>query len=358
MDWTDYPAVALVCLLVVCNLALVVAMSTSGVAYGPYNSDWDGGTDLREVVSVTGADPEIGTSTSAYVDADANEVAFVLAPTESYGPTDVTRVRQFVSRGGTLIIASERANTTNELLAGLDTETRINGTTVLDDQTNYRNATLPRATNVSEHALVTDVEALTLNRGTVLDVPEREGPVQRIERPTVLVRTTSVAYLDRNGNGALDDNETIQSYPVAAVESVGTGRVIVVSDASVFTNTMLEREGNAAFARAVSQNATTALLDYSHRPPLPPLTYALLAVRATPLAQVVIALSLLGSVALWARRPTLELAELIDGDDPPAPDRTLTEAEVVAFVRERHPDWDRERVERVSQHIIRQRQDA
>jgi len=359
MDWSDYPAVVLVVLLVVTNVGLVVGMSTSSTAYGPYNSNWDGGTELRGEVQSDGAQAQITGSTDAYIDADPDTVAFVVAPTDSYGPADIARIRQFVSRGGTLVVAGERANTTNELLAGLGTETRLNGTTVQDDRNNYRNASLPRATNVSEDPLVADVDALTLNRGTVLDVPERDA-ITEDTGPNVLVRTASTAYLDSNGNGTLDDTEPIDSYPVAAAESVGSGQVIVVSDGSVFTNAMLEQEGNAAFVRAVSQNSTTAVLDYSHRPQLQPLTYSLLLVRSVPAVQAGLALVVLGAVALWARRPSVgvpdSLRSLLDSESD-ALDGEIDEAAVTAFVRERHPEWDADRIERVSQNIIRQRRE-
>lgn len=364
MDWTAYPRLALVALLVLTNVGLVVGLSASSTAYGPYNADWKGGEDVRHTLRDAGATPRLAVETDAYVDTGGDAVAFVLSPTTDYGPRDVTRVRQFVSRGGTLVVAGERTNrnATNRLLARLDVATRLNDTAVLDEQNDYRNASLPRATNVSEHPLTDGVDALTLNHGTVLNVPERETTFGASARnqPTVLVRTAPVAYLDRNGNGTLDDDEPIGSFPVAAVEPVGSGRVVVVSDASVFTNAMLDREGNAAFVRAVTRNATTTILDYSHRPPLPPLTYTLLVVRGTPLLQSGLALLVLGAVGLWAWRPTIPLA-LPDAlaralgltDSDPDLDVGLDESEALTVLRSRHPEWDDERLRRVSQHIIR-----
>jgi len=364
MDWTDYPRVALVTLLVITNAGLFVAMSTTGAAYGPYNAEWDGGSMLRQEVDATGATPELVRTTGSYVEADSDGVAFVLSPTDAYDTRDVARVQQFVTRGGTLVVAGESTNatdgttTTNDLLAGLDVATRLNGTTVRDAQNNYRNDSLPRATNVSDHRLVDGVDRLTLNYGTVLDVPERAAG--GANRPTVLARTASSAYLDENGDGELNDTEQLGSFPVAAVEPVGDGRVVVVSDASVFTNAMLEQQGNAAFTRALAANASTAMLDYSHRPPLAPLTYAVLVVRGTPLAQVTLAALALGLVALWARWPETAASrvvrELLERGRP-STDSTLDEGDVISFVREQHPDWDIERVRRVSQHIIRQREE-
>jgi len=365
MEWTDYPRVALALLLVLTNVGLFAAMSTSGVAYGPYNSEWDGGASVRQEVSTAGATPELVRTTGAYVEAETDSVGFVVSPTRSYEPRDVARIRQFVTRGGTLVVAGEAVNesaersATNDLLAGLDVRTRLNGTTVRDAQNNYRNGSLPRATNVSDHPLVDGVDRLTLNYGTVLDVPDEQA-VGREARPAVLVSTAQSSYLDDNDDGELNDTEPLGSFPVAVAEPVGDGRVVVVSDASVFTNAMLEQDGNAAFARALSANATTAMLDYSHRPPLAPLTYSLLVVRSTPIVQVALAALSLALVALWARWPattasTVVRRRLERGQH--STERTLDEDDVVAFVRDRHPEWDTERVRRVSQHIIRRRED-
>ena len=217
MDWTDYPRVALVTLLVITNAGLFVAMSTTGAAYGPYNAEWDGGSMLRQEVDATGATPELVRTTGSYVEADSDGVAFVLSPTDAYDTRDVARVQQFVTRGGTLVVAGESTNatdgttTTNDLLAGLDVATRLNGTTVRDAQNNYRNDSLPRATNVSDHRLVDGVDRLTLNYGTVLDVPERAAG--GANRPTVLARTASSAYLDENGDEQLTANEVLFIKP-------------------------------------------------------------------------------------------------------------------------------------------------
>ncbi|MDG5776173.1 DUF4350 domain-containing protein [Haloarculaceae archaeon H-GB1-1] len=362
MEWTDYPRIALVVLLVLTNVGLFVGMSSSDTAYGPHNAKWDGGTVLRDEMQAAGASPTIARSPDEYVEVDQPAVGFVLAPTSSYSAQDSARVRQFVSRGGTLVVAGEGRNTTNQLLSNLGVETRFNGSALRDDQNNYRNASLPRATNVSDHPLVSDVDALTLNKGTVLDVPERETFGDTSDGPTVLVRTSPVAYLDRNQNQTLDDDERIDSYPVAAVEAVGQGRVVVVSDASIFTNAMLEQEGNAAFVGALSENATTAMIDYSHRPPLPPMTYALLTIRDLPAVQVVLSLLVLGLVALWAKLPVIGLPETLESVVFPKQARSSTgfhldERDVTAVLEERHPDWDPDRIERVSQSIIRQRRD-
>lgn len=362
MDWTDYPVVALALLLVFTNVGLVAAMSSSDTSHGPFNGEWNGGTELRQEAAAAGADVEIARSTRDYTATDAPATAFVRSPQDRYVGREASRVRQFASRGGTVVVAGERGtrNATNALLAELDVESRLGSAPVRDEQRYYRNASLPRATNVSDHPLVADVEQLTLNRGTVVNVSEPSGPFADEDDPKVVVRTGTTGYLDENDNGTLDDTEALGSHPIAVVEPIGDGRVVVVSDASVFTNAMLEQGDNRAFARALVGDAETVLLDYSHRPAFPPLTYALLVLRDQAVVQTLLGLGVLGAVALWMRRPAVPnpVPERFRASGGGAPDVELDEEEVAALLRERHPDWDPDRIERVSQTIRRQRREG
>jgi len=341
----EYPTVVLVGLLCCVLVGLVVGLSTSTVALGPYNYGWDGGSDLRSQLGAGGTEVDVVTSTGAYTGSDPSEtVAVVVDPAEPYEGVDAARLSLFVSQGGTILVASAD-NGTNGLLAGLGTTARIDGRQVRDERTNYREPGLPQANNVSGHRLVRDVDALTLNNGTGLAPGDA----------TVLVNTSALAYLDE-GNGELDENDTLGAQPVATVEQVGAGQVVVVSDGSVFTNAMLDREGNRQFVRNLAADHERALIDYSHRGPLPPLTYALVTVRATPVAQFLLGLAGLGLLALWQYgAPVARLRDLA-ARVRTAPVGAEADGETVAaYLAARHPDWDPERVQRVTKVIRRQR---
>ncbi|WP_159900181.1 DUF4350 domain-containing protein [Salinirussus salinus] len=352
----DLPRALLVGLASLVALTLVLAGLFSTAAFGAYNPNWDGTSDLRALADDRAGDTVIARDVGAYGDTEPDEtVAFVLSPTEAYTANETNRLRTFADRGGTLVVAGDFGSHENPLLAGLGVETRLNGTLVRDERFYYRSPALPTATNVSaNHTLASGVEQVTLNYGTVLE----PGP-----NATVLVGTSAFAYLDTNASGELEDNETVASYPVVAVEAVGEGRVVVVSDPSVFLNAMLERPGNRAFATNFVDGPSTVLFDLSHTTGVPPLAAAVLILRESPLALAATGSVAVVGLALWGRgrtawvtAPVRRRLAVDRGDDRDTGTEALDTEEVVDAVKRQHPDWDPDRVERVAQEINRRRQ--
>lgn len=333
----DATRVALVAFALAVGTALVWGGATSATAFGAYNPAWDGGSDLREQADAAGADPQPVRDVRAYDDADPEgTVALVLSPDAPYIDSEAARIGRFVRDGGTLVVAGSFDPHANDLLAAVGADARIDGRQLRDERHHYRSPALPVATNVSDHRLVADVERVTLNHGSVV----------RPNGATVLVSSSEFGYLDENGNERLDRQERIASYPVATVESVGDGQVIVVSDPSVFVNAMLERPGNRAFARALFADHRIALFDYSKIGGFPPLATAVLTFRGSALLQLVVGIVLVGAVAAWGRRVLpgrlRDVGRIAsDGRDPVGRDARI---EAVAADRS---DVDRESLERL-----------
>ncbi|WP_339104254.1 DUF4350 domain-containing protein [Haloterrigena salinisoli] len=347
----DWPRVLLVALSATVLIALLVAAATSSAAFGPYNPSWDGTSELREqVASEPGVESELVRDTARYDDYEPNEtVAFVVAPDETYGDEDVERIRRFVDNGGTLVVLENFGTSGNRLLADVGVETRTDGAVLRDEQEYYRGPTMPIATGVENHTYTEGIDQLTLNYASALETDEEEA--------TVLVRTSEYAYRDVDDDGELDDNETLDTYPVAAAENVSDGRVVVVGDPSIAINAMIDEPDNAAFLRGVSADADHVLIDLSHSEDLPPLTSAVLTVRELPLLQVLLgATGIVGIAALSRRplRPSLErVRRRLSRRDGPAdasivgPSMDDADERRAAALRERHPDWDEDRVQRV-----------
>lgn len=348
VDWqAAAPRLLVVAVLVVTNVAVVGAMGTSATPYGPYNGAWDGTSELRTASGVAGADPTLLVDSTGYERFGDGSVAFVVQPQSAYDVGARTRVRQYVRRGGTLVVAAESA-APNGLLDAVGARARIGAGPLRDEQSNYRGPLLAVATNVSAHPLVDGVDALTLNHGRVVEP----------NNATVLVRTATTAYVDRNENGTFDRNESVNAWPVATVEEVGAGRVVVVGDASVFTNALADREGNRALAERLVAGANATVFDQSHRGPVAPLPYALAVVRTTPSIQFAVGLGaflVLGFVGAggsgWLTR---RLRDVTSGPREPTPVE-LTADDVEQYLETRHPDWDEQRVRRVTKAVIRRR---
>lgn len=358
MRLPSVPRLILYALLLVLCGALVVAASTSGTAFGAYNPAWDGTSEMRTLAD-THSDSTLTLNTQPYRSTDSGEsLAVILAPSEPYSSAELSTIREFVRTGGTLLVADNFGPSVNSppygntVLAAVGATSRFDGGLLRDEQNYYRSPALPVASNVSTHPYTDDVSALTLNYGTAVEPG----------RATSLVSTSSVAYLDRNQSGSLDETETVGRYTVAAVEPVGNGSVVAVGDPSIFINSMITQEGNMAFARALFTSHERVIIDYSAGGSTPPLAAIVLFVQTTPAIQALLAAG--GVVVAWLltsrpatfARPVQRIQALLpaavtqphsDSEAARGDTASPTEAELLAYLKQQHPDWDEARLQRI-----------
>jgi len=330
------PRLLLVAIVLVTTVAVGAGLSSSVTALDLHNYEWDGGSTLEAELDEAPGELVVARSAATYREADADEtVAVIPVPEWSAGATNATAVREFVDRGGTVVVAGEGAdenatqNSPNAILAEIGTATRIDATQLRDVNHYDRSTAVPRATlttrlppteegrarsavTPSAVALVDGVNRVTLSRASTLALPGEDEPrpvtnlSQTVRRTgaTVLVRSSPFGYLDRDGDGRFDVSERLGAYPVVAVEPVGEGRVVTVSDTSLFTNALASEDGNAAFLHALGANRETTLLDYSAAPSPPPLAGTVATVGAQTLLALLLTLVGLAALGLWlfARR--------------------------------------------------------
>lgn len=341
-----YPRLLLGALLVVVVITGVIGLSTSSTAFGSHNPSWDGTSEIRTLARDTGATASVSQSTSEYTEVPAGDTtAFILSPTESYSAADVERLEAFLADGGTVVVAADFDQQTNDLLERLNVSARVDGRLVRDERQYYRGPSLPVASNVAESPATVNVSRLTLNHASV---------VQPGAESEILVNTSGFAYLDTNRNGELDDAESLREHPVVVQEPAGEGRVVVVSDPSLFINAMLDAPDNRQFARNLVAGSDTVVFDYSHRTGIPWAVAIVLTIADTPWLQFLVVAALTGVAAVaWARTelgvPT-SVARLLGGDAAPAA-APVSREDVVDHVVAQHPEWDAERVERVTRGI-------
>jgi len=374
------PQLVLYTLTVVIVVALVVAASTTTAAFGAYNVEWDGTSDFRELTDQE-TESLIALETAAYESVSANEtVAVALAPAATYGENDSRRVRAFLKTGGTLVVADDIGPHGNRLLADIGATARFDGAQLRDERSYYRAPSLPVATEVRETPYTVGVERLTLNGATAIEpVPASENSTasenatvsgnstrsmnETVGNVTVVATTSAFGYLDRNATGDLSTDDELGAYPVVTVESVGEGRVIAVSDPSLFINAMLTEPDNAAFATALVNSADRVLLDYSHSGDQPPLAVALLGFRSSSPLQI--AVGVVGVGAVWwygyrgpgsahsvrhklsrrlPRRWRRRLPAWLLGSGPESDEPPVDEAAVLDALRRRYPGWEESRL--------------
>jgi hypothetical protein len=205
--------------------------ATSSGAYDPYNPGSDGTSDLRQSLE---ADPDREyAAVDSYDALEADDAALVVPDSEADDEA-AESAATFVDEGGTLIVLADDP-AANEFLAAVDAETRLEDGTLRDDRHHHRGPAMAIATETADHELTAGVERLGLDRATAL---EPNGA-------TVLATTSDSSYLADGPDSSRGEDDVLGPRPVATVESVGEGTVIVVGDATVATNGGLEREDNA-----------------------------------------------------------------------------------------------------------------
>lgn len=344
-------------LLVALVAALVVGGGffafTTGAAFDPFNPSWAGTSDFTTQLEDDGLDVTYVTDTAEYDDLEANgTVAYVFAPDDGVQPD--AHVADFVRAGGTLVVLADGRDTGNALIESTGATTRFDGDLLRDEQHHDEAPTMPIATGVENHTLTTGVDQLTLNYGSALEPGNA----------TVLVRSSEFGYLTANESASIEDAAELGAHPVATVESIGAGDVIAVSDPSIAIDAMLDRDDNAQFLANTYQEEDRAVIDLAHGGSMPPLTAVVLTVRGSPWVQAGLGLALVAGVLLageWLsrRRDAATLFERFqDTTRLPGPlaslrgqaDSTgplLTDEQRAAYLRQTHPEWDEERIERV-----------
>lgn len=332
------PTVLLVALAVAVLGTVIYGGLTSGAAFDPYNPGWEGLAEVRGEAEAAGVQVEPALEVDAYADADSTETLAIVTAPGRYTDSERATIRAFVEGGGTLVLAGRDPATMAPLLAELGVPIEVDGAPLRDERNYGASPDFPRVTSVAEHPLMAGEAGLELNHGSALEVGDGATP---------LAWSSAYAYLDYDDDGEPDATEELAARPVVGLADVGAGRVVAVSDPSVFINAMLENAANRAFVQRLVAGHETLLVDRTAGG-VPPLTLAVVVVRALPLAGAALALLGLVGVAAWERGWLARPRGRADGlglsraaamgvlaDETPWLDEERREAAVVAYRRGR-----------------------
>ncbi|AWB28555.1 DUF4350 domain-containing protein [Halococcoides cellulosivorans] len=287
--------IALAVVAVAVLVVLVATTASSTVTFDPYNPDWNGTSEFRALAAEQGS-AELITDASAYDGLDADRsVVFVLAPEQPHYARSGQAMQSYMDRGGTVVVAGDRGRSADWLVQNL-TRYRIDRTPVRDLAAFTEGTALPLVHPPADRP-IDGVDSVATNLpGSIDNVPDEQR---------VLV-TASTAFRDADGDGEPDDDEPLGPFTVAATQSVGDGRMIVLADPSLFIDSMLDRADNRAFVTHLFGDADRVVIDRSHATSgRPPLYAALDVLRSSPAAQILV----FGAVAIglaaivgWTRR--------------------------------------------------------
>lgn len=170
----------------------------------------------------------------------AGKSALVISgPFEPLQPTEIDAVVAFLDRGGKLCVALHVAPPVASLLGRLGVNSSNGvvheaGNVLGDRDLDFR------VTRLRPHALTSGIREFSVYGSWAL--------INATADVEIVARTTSLAWVDLNGNGEQDaDTEAAQSLGILATGELGKGEFAVFADDAVFQNRFL-RDGNLDMA--------------------------------------------------------------------------------------------------------------
>ena len=215
------------------------------------NTFWNGSSELDSYQALTPLE------TLADLPVATEGATLILIPYIQLTQPELEDVRRFVNEGGTLVLADDYGHG-NQVLSHLGMEARFSGQALLDPLFNYKNEQLPRVFNLSPDSVTDDFESLVLNHATCLT---------DVESGDILAMSSSFSYLDLNDDQSWDEGEPTGAMPVISSHIQANGRVILVSDPSIFINSMGTLDDNYGVIENIAGITSSRLfLDQSHLP--------------------------------------------------------------------------------------------
>ena len=177
----------------------------------------------------------------------------VLIPRLQLDDSDLAGLNAFIRSGGTLVVLDD-FGFGNDVLSYLEVDLRFHGGTLMDPLYCHRHASMPRvAFTRSDPEQQPGV--MVLNRATWLEVGSGVD---------VWALSSYFSYGDVDSDGSRGGGDPDGPLPVGATATRGSGRVVVVSDASLLLNSMVVLGDNVD---AVARYARVEVLfDQMHLP--------------------------------------------------------------------------------------------
>ncbi|MBD3171174.1 hypothetical protein GF326_01750 [Candidatus Bathyarchaeota archaeon] len=276
------------------------------------NPSWNGLSEfygLVDPVRVRGIEDLLGID-------PVNSTLFIIGPSRGFNEGYIEVLRGYLGDGGRVVLLDDFGSG-NELLEGLSLETRFSGALLRDGVFFDPRPEFPRLLNFSFY----ETEEVVFNYGTVL-VPG--------EAAYVLIRSTPLSYT----NTSTDGLET-GAFPVVTGVRVGEGLLVLISDSSIWLNSMIDRGDNREFL--IDFMRGRCLIDVGHSYPTKLLAFKWWLMDLYSFLNIVeirYGLALLMVFFVFIIQMNIDEAE---------------ERDSIEEVLKMHPDWNKEQLEWLSE---------
>lgn len=236
-------------ILVVALFLIIVQLSANDMEFSRDNPGWNGTSsffsDLDRHHTLEAAD------STTLAGQPKNSTLLIIAPKRHPTALELTAYRTFLQEGNRIVLIDD-FGTGNEILNGIGSKIRIIPGNLSSLDRRYADpgsVVAYRVTEENEFPLPRDV---ALNHPASLD------------GGSPLILTSVLSWVDANGDRRLNSGEEMGTFPVMVTETIGPGEVIVLSDPSIFINSMyhqVENENNRLLIRSLVSSEGPVLID-------------------------------------------------------------------------------------------------
>ncbi len=250
-------------LIVFLSVAAPILMNSAD--FSIYNPGWNGCSDLAVRTSELGRiRPNIELAEGKSTEITQRELTgydvepydtsiLIIGPDQEFTEGEKEFLDDFLREGGRLMLA-DSYGTGNTLLEGLDTNSSFYSDPVLDLAFD-KEPHFGIAYDVEEHELTQNVSHVMLNNPTGID---------KDEEAVSLLNSSRASWMERDGEKIREG-----PFPLLTVEGYGEGELILVSDPSLFINSMRDKMDNDIFVQNMllylSEGRENMIFDESKR---------------------------------------------------------------------------------------------
>jgi len=204
-------------------LLLTAHLTSNNLEFSQYNTGWNGtsvfflGLDRHRVTDII--DP------AGLAPYRNNTLLLIIAPERLPSVQETAAYRSFLERGNTILLADD-FGTGNAILRGIGSRIVILPGNLSSIDRAYNDPYAVVAYPVANVSPVRLISAILLNRPAPL------------EGGDPLLTSSIMSWIDTNGNKRIDRDEMMGRFAVMAKEKIGGGEIIVLSDPSIFINSM------------------------------------------------------------------------------------------------------------------------
>ena len=242
---------AILTIVLVIMLAIVAWLLPPNEDFQAENPFWNGAKSLSSSLP---ASPLESLSDLAMLPPGAT---LILIPYLEFAPPELEELDSFVSQGGTVVLADDYGFG-NQVLEYLGLKARFAGELLIDPLYYYQKKWFPRVSHLIPSPITNNIRSLVLNHATCLT---------DVDRSEVLALSSAVSFLDLDGLWWYNEGEPIGPLPVISRHNLGNGKIILISDASIFINSMQGIEDNHTLLQNIAATSTSEIFfDQSHLP--------------------------------------------------------------------------------------------